>query len=44
MARIELPDFEYVPVWALQSGDKEDVIPKVRSFRDLEARYMPQDD
>ncbi|OFN76415.1 MULTISPECIES: PH domain-containing protein [unclassified Corynebacterium] len=44
MARIELPDFEYVPVWALQSGDKQDVITKVRSFRDLEARYMPQDD
>lgn len=44
MARIELPDFEYVPVWALQSGDKQDIITKVRSFRDLEARYMPQDD
>lgn len=44
MARIELPDFEYVPVWALQSGDKNDVISNVRSFRDLEARYMPQDD
>lgn len=44
MARIELPNFEYVPVWALQSGDKTDVIPKVRCFRDLEARYMPQDD
>ena len=44
MARIELPDFEYVPVWALQSGDKQNVITKVRSFRDLEARYMPQDD
>lgn len=44
MARIELPDFEYVPVWALQSGDKQDIVTKVRSFRDLEARYMPQDD
>lgn len=44
MARIELPDFEYVPVWALQSGDRQDIVTKVRSFRDLEARYMPQDD
>ena len=44
MARIELPDFEYVPVWALQSGDKGEVISKVRAFRELEARYMPQDD
>ncbi|MDU3176002.1 MAG: PH domain-containing protein, partial [Corynebacterium striatum] len=43
MARIELPDFEYVPVWALQAGDKTAVIPKVRAFRDLEAKYMPQD-
>ena len=43
MARIELPDFEFVPVWALQSGDKQDVITKVRQFRELEAKYMPQD-
>lgn len=43
MARLELPDFEYVPVWALQSGDKEDAIANVRRFRELEAKYMPQD-
>ncbi|QPK78186.1 PH domain-containing protein [Corynebacterium lizhenjunii] len=43
MARIELPDFEYVPVWALQAGDKATVIEDVRAFRALEARYMPQD-
>ncbi|WP_286955093.1 PH domain-containing protein, partial [Corynebacterium sp. UBA4397] len=43
MARLELPNFEYVPVWALQSGDKSTVIDSVRRFRDLEAKYMPQD-
>ncbi|MGV0417528.1 PH domain-containing protein [Corynebacterium segmentosum] len=43
MARLELPEFEAVPVWALQSGDKDTVITKVRDFRDLEAKYMPQD-
>ena len=43
MARLELPNFEYVPVWALQSGDKSTVIDAVRRFRDLEAKYMPQD-
>lgn len=43
MARIELPDFEYVPVWALQSADKASVIRDVRAFRELEAKYMPQD-
>ncbi|MDO5031530.1 PH domain-containing protein [Corynebacterium sp.] len=43
MARLELPEFEFVPVWALQAGDKDDVIAKVRRFRELEAKYMPQD-
>lgn len=43
MARLELPEFEFVPVWALQSGDKDSVIDKVRRFRDVEAKYMPQD-
>ncbi|APT92478.1 membrane protein [Corynebacterium phocae] len=43
MARIELPEFEFVPVWALQAGDKPQVIDKVRTFRELEAAYMPQD-
>ena len=43
MARLELPEFEFVPVWALQSGDKDTVIDNVRRFRDVEAKYMPQD-
>lgn len=43
MARIELPDFEYVPVWAIQSGDKEKAILSTRQFRELEAKYMPLD-
>lgn len=41
MARLELPDFEYVPVWALQSGDKNTILGDVKKFRELEARYMP---
>ena len=43
MARIELPNFEYVPVWAIQSGDKEAAIAATRNFRELEAKYMPLD-
>ena len=43
MAHIELPNFEFVPVWALQAGDKDTVISNVRAFRELEARYMLQD-
>lgn len=43
MARLELPEFEYVPMWALQSADKERVIAAVRKFRELEAKYMPED-
>ncbi len=43
MARLELPDFEYVPLWAIQSGDKERAVKAVEDFRVLEARYMPQD-
>lgn len=43
MARIELPEFEYVPVWAIQSGDKEKAIKATRDFRELEAKYMPVD-
>ncbi|EFG82430.1 PH domain-containing protein [Corynebacterium ammoniagenes] len=43
MARIELPNFEYVPVWAIQSGDKEAAIAATREFRELEAKYMPLD-
>ncbi|QCB28494.1 PH domain-containing protein [Corynebacterium endometrii] len=43
MARLELPEFEYVTLWAFQSADKAKVIKSVRQFRELEAKYMPQD-
>ncbi|MDY5786179.1 MULTISPECIES: PH domain-containing protein [unclassified Corynebacterium] len=43
MARLELPEFEYVPLWAIQSGDKERAIAAVDAFRRLEAAYMPED-
>lgn len=43
MARLELPEFEYVPLWAIQSGDKERAVESVKAFRRLEARYMPED-
>lgn len=43
MARLELPEFEYVPLWAIQSGDKERAISAVKGFRALEAEYMPED-
>ncbi|MBP3948265.1 PH domain-containing protein [Corynebacterium sp. Marseille-P3884] len=43
MARLELPEFEYVPLWAIQSGDKERAVESVKEFRRLEARYMPED-
>lgn len=41
-ARLELPDFEFVPLWAFQAKDK-DIVAKVNSFRELEDRYMPED-
>ncbi len=43
MARLELPEFEYVPMWAIQAGDGRDAITAVDDFRALEAKYMPQD-
>lgn len=43
MARLELPEFEYVPLWAMQSADGPRCIQAVSDFRDLEARYMPED-
>lgn len=43
MARLELPDFEYVPLWAIQAGDKERALHAVAQFRELEAKYMPED-
>lgn len=43
MARLELPDFEYVPLWAIQAGDKARALQAVEEFRVLEAKYMPED-
>lgn len=42
-ARLELPEFEYVPLWAIHVGDKERALEAVDQFRGLEAKYMPQD-
>lgn len=43
MARLELPEFEYVPMWAFQSGDAANVVRAVTDFRALEDKYMPED-
>lgn len=43
MARLELPEFEYVPMWAFQSGDGARVVQAVAEFRRLEDKYMPED-
>lgn len=43
MARLELPEFEYVPIWAMQSADGASTVQAVREFRALEAKYMPED-
>lgn len=43
MARLELPEFEYVPLWAMQSADGAKVVEAVQEFRELEAKYMPED-
>lgn len=42
-ARLELPDFEFVPMWAMQKKDGEAVVKAVRRFRELEERYMPEE-
>ena len=43
VARLELPEFEYVPLWALQAADGVDCLQAVEAFRKLEAQYMPED-
>ena len=43
MARMELPEFEYLPLWAIQAGDGASAVKAVSDFRALEAKYMPQD-
>lgn len=42
-ARLELPDFEFVPMLAIQSSDGERVVESIRRFRELEDKYMPED-
>lgn len=43
IARMELPEFEYVPLWAFQAADGERVVQAVTEFRELESKHMPQD-
>ncbi|AKK11169.1 PH domain-containing protein [Corynebacterium uterequi] len=43
MARLELPEFEFVPLWAIQSADGDKALDAVAKFRELEAAYMPKD-
>ncbi|ALA67372.1 PH domain-containing protein [Corynebacterium lactis] len=42
-ARLELPDFEFVPMLAVQSADGARVVEAVRKFRELEDKFMPED-
>lgn len=42
-ARLELPDFEFVPMLALQSADGSRVVEDIRRFRELEDKFMPED-
>lgn len=42
-ARLELPDFEFVPMMAMHIRDKETIGETVEAFRALEDRYMPED-
>lgn len=42
-ARLELPDFEFVPMMAMHIRDRDTIAQTVESFRQLEDRYMPED-
>ena len=42
-ARLELPDFEFVSMWAFQAADGNRVVDAVNSFRLLEDAYLPED-
>ncbi|MFD2455390.1 PH domain-containing protein [Corynebacterium mendelii] len=42
-ARLELPEFEFVPLLAFQAGDGADVVKAVHDFSVLEDKYMPED-
>ena len=43
-ARLELPEFEFVPMLAMQAADKSQILGTVDRFRELEAKYLPEDD
>lgn len=43
IARLELPDFEFVPMMALNIYDKDTIAKNVERFRLIEDRYMPED-
>lgn len=40
-ARLELPDYEYMPVLAVQIYDRMRAVEAVRDFREIYARYAP---
>lgn len=44
MARLELPDFEFVPMMALNIYDKKLIADRVEQFRGMEDKYMPDED
>ena len=44
MARLELPDFEFVPMMALNIYDKQLIATRVEAFRGMEDQYMPDED
>nr|WP_225723505.1 MULTISPECIES: PH domain-containing protein [Corynebacterium] len=44
MARLELPDFEFVPMMALNIYDKQIIADRVEAFRRIEDKYMPDED
>lgn len=43
-ARLELPDFEFVPMMALNVYDKNLIAQRVEQFRQCEDKYMPDED
>lgn len=42
-ARLELPDFEFVPMMAMHIRDRATIADTVENFRSLEDRYMPDE-
>lgn len=43
-ARLELPDFEFVPMMALNIYDQKIIAQRIEEFRKLEDIYMPEED